>query len=77
MQSGELELFIYQNKYLFKHWDIGNLCTNLLLISTKINISARINDAAIDEEQGGDNIVFDDVDDDDEDIDDVCINLYI
>ncbi|XP_063403979.1 eukaryotic translation initiation factor 1A, X-chromosomal-like [Mytilus trossulus] len=33
--------------------------------------SARINDAAFDEEQGGDNIIFDDVDDDDEDIDDL------
>ena len=35
--------------------------------------SARINDAAFDEEQGGDNIIFDDVDDDDEDIDDVSV----
>lgn len=43
-------------------------------------LSARINDATFDEEQGGDNIIFDDVDDDDEDIDDVsliiCVPLY-
>ena len=33
--------------------------------------SARINDATFDDEQGGDNIIFDEVDDDDEDIDDL------